>query len=72
MRRKNNRERALLAAAVGIATLTVSSSNTRAPDLTGYSGRLVSMQVLQTDYGDMCYAERIDPFERSAGLPAGS
>jgi hypothetical protein len=49
--------RAIFAVAVTIATFTISSSNTRAPDITsGYSGRLVSIQSLQTDFGDMCYA----------------
>jgi hypothetical protein len=65
--------RAIFAVAVTIATFTIWSSSTRAPDIdTGYSGRLVSIQSLQTDFGDMCYAERIDPFERNAQLPAGS
>ena len=61
----------MFAVAVIIATLTIWSSSTRAPDIaTGYSGRLVSIQSMQTDYGDMCYAERIDPFEKNAALPA--
>src|SRR5438132_2537801 len=60
--------RAFLAAAAAIATLTVSSSTTRAPDRAGYSGRLVSIQELQTDFGDMCYADRIDPLERIADV----
>src|SRR5947207_12691112 len=68
--------RAIFAVAVTIATFTISSSNTRAPDMTtgatGYSGRLVSIQSLQTDFGDMCYAQRIDPFEKNAALPAGN
>src|SRR5436190_1564425 len=58
MRGRHN-ERAMLAAAVAIAAITVSSSSTRAPDLTGFSGRLVSIQELQTDFGDMCYPERV-------------
>src|SRR6185295_9744122 len=65
--------RALFAAAVTIATFTIWSSSTRAPNIsTGYSGRLVSIQSMQTDYGDMCYAARIDPFEKNAELPAGN
>jgi len=71
MRRRTS-EGTLLAAAVAIATLTVSSSNTRAPDLTGYSGRLVSVQELQTDYGDMCYADRVDPLDSFTGSPGAN
>jgi hypothetical protein len=69
MRGKNDR-RAMIAAAVAIATFTIWSSTTRAPDQSNYSGKLVSVQDLQTDFGDMCYAERVDPFEQSDGSPA--
>ncbi|HVG53909.1 MAG TPA: hypothetical protein VM846_05760 [Vicinamibacterales bacterium] len=62
--------RAIVAVATTLATFTISSSSTRAPDRSSYSGKLVSIQHLQTDFGDMCYAERIDPFEERTGLPA--
>jgi 6-phosphogluconolactonase (cycloisomerase 2 family) len=62
----------MLAAAVTIAGIAIASSNTRAPDLTVNSGRLVSIRELQTDYGDMCYAERVDPFERTAETAGGN
>jgi 6-phosphogluconolactonase (cycloisomerase 2 family) len=55
--RSRSRERAILGAAVAIVALTVSSSSPRAPELTGISGRLVSIQELQTDFGDMRYWE---------------
>src|SRR5690349_4223605 len=64
--------RAIIAMAVTIATFTVSSSSTRAPDRENYTGKLVSVQDLQTDYGDMCYAERVNPFEENEALPAGN
>ena len=54
MRGRINSEKAIFAAVVAIATLIVASSSTRAPELTGISGRLVSIQQLQTDFGDMC------------------
>jgi hypothetical protein len=62
-------QRAILAAVVAIATLTISSSTTRAPDLTGISGRLVSIQALQTDFGDLCNWEPADAPERIAESP---
>ena len=54
MRGRINSEKAIFAAVVAIATLIVASSSTRAPELTGISGRLVSIRQLQTDFGDMC------------------
>src|ERR1700741_2490862 len=57
MRGRPTSQSASLAAVVFIATLTISSSGTKAPDLTENSGRLVSIQELQTDFGDMCYWE---------------
>jgi hypothetical protein len=54
MRGSHPSQRAILAAVVAIATLTVSSSSTKAPELTGISGRLISIQQLQTDFGDLC------------------
>src|SRR6187549_3591244 len=64
--------RAIVAMAVTIATFTISSSSTRAPDRTNYTGKLVSVQDLQTDYGDMCYSERVNPFEENDAFPAGN
>jgi len=64
--------RAIVAMAVTIATFTISSSSTRAPDPTNYTGKLVSVQDLQTDYGDMCYSERVNPFEENEAIPAGN
>jgi hypothetical protein len=71
MRRRIDK-RALFAAAVTVAAITIWSSSTRAPDRADYSGRLVSVKDLQTDYGDMCYAERIDPFALDAVAPEGN
>ena len=69
MRGRINREKAIFAAVVAIATLIVSSSSTRAPELTGISGRLVSIQQLQTDFGDMCNWEPAAAPQRIAASP---
>ena len=71
MRGRINREKAIFAAIVAIATLIVSSS-TRAPELTGTSGRLVSIRELQTDFGDMCYWDPAAAPQRTAVLPASN
>ncbi|HEY3044570.1 MAG TPA: hypothetical protein VGJ39_11120 [Vicinamibacterales bacterium] len=63
------REKAILAAVVALAALTVSSSSTKAPELTGTSGRLVSIRELQTDFGDMCYWDGADAPARIAESP---
>ena len=64
MRGSNNSSRAILATVVAIAAFTISSSSTKAPDRTSYSGRLISIQELQTDFGDMCYWEPDGPPEK--------
>ena len=70
MRGSHPSQRAILAAVVAIATLTVSSSSTRAPELTGISGRLVSIQQLQTDFGDLCNWVPAETAERTAASEA--
>jgi hypothetical protein len=70
MRGRHVSERAILAAVVVIATLIVSSSLTRAPEVTRTSGRLVSIHELETDFGDMCYSEPAAVPRRIARSPA--
>jgi len=72
MRGSHPSQRAILAAVVAIATLTVSSSSTRAPELTGISGRLVSIQQLQTDFGDLCNWVPAETAERTAASPVSN
>src|SRR5262245_25209946 len=72
MRGRHTRQRAGLAAAVFAAALTVGSFGTKAPDRSELSGRLVSIQEFQTDFGDMCFWEPEAIPERISRSAVGS
>jgi DNA-binding beta-propeller fold protein YncE len=57
MRGSQTYSRAIVAAIVAIATLIIFTPGTKAPAATEISGQLVSVRDLQTDFGDMCYAD---------------
>jgi hypothetical protein len=72
MRGKHTRQRAGLTAAVFAAALTIGSSGTKAPDRSELAGRLVSIQELQTDFGDMCFWEPEAKPERISASAVGN